>query len=70
MKVVTLYFEDETVNLAVFPPDTPIHLTSEDGATVVTGGKILTDAFRIATVVPAHTHQVTGNVNGVAESPA
>ncbi len=66
MKIITLYWDDDSVDLSAFPPDTPVNITKPDGTSPVTGGKILTDPFRIAQLpVPNHEHPVIG----IAGSP-
>lgn len=62
-RLITICFEDETIDLSGFPVGTPVHITSEDGTIIATGGVVFTDPFRVlqkpAELVD-HTHGVTG----------
>ena len=65
MKVITLYWDDDSVDLSKFPPGAPVTISEPDGTGEVTGGKVLTEPFRVASLPPVdHGHNFTGTTGG------
>ena len=65
MKVTTISWDDDSVDLAAFTPGAPVTITKPDGTSPVTGGKVLTEPFRVASLPPVyHEHPFTGATDG------
>jgi hypothetical protein len=72
MKIIAVYFDDESVDLSAFPAGTKVRITSANGSIVAEGGIALTDPFRVVQMpVGNHTHPVTGTgtVTGITGAP-